>query len=80
MEVSGFGWDLLRWSSGLGLEPMTLIPERYDRNSVSLNIFRNRITEKLGPVALNKFVNDSLYLDFDQKVTRKIKEIHQSDL
>ncbi|MEQ8560650.1 MAG: hypothetical protein RID18_04005 [Cytophagales bacterium] len=70
MEVSGFGWDLLRWSFGFGLEPMTLIPDDYENNSLSLNNYRNSISEKLGQVKLNKFINDSLYLDFDRKIEK----------
>ncbi|MEQ8358339.1 MAG: hypothetical protein RH860_02550 [Cytophagales bacterium] len=72
MEVSGFGWDLLRWSFGFGLEPMTLIPDDYENNSLSLNNYRNSISEKLGQVKLNKFINDSLYLDFDRKIEKKL--------
>lgn len=72
MEVSGFGWDLLRWSFGIGLEPMTLIPDNYENNSVSLNNYRNSISEKLGQVKLSKFINDSLYINFDRKIEKKI--------
>ncbi len=81
MEVNGFGWDLLRWSFGIGLEPMTLIPENYDQNSTSLNNYRNSITEKLGQVKLNKFINDSIYLDFDKKIEKKLSlSIDESSL
>jgi hypothetical protein len=72
IEVSGFGWDLLKWSLGYGLEPMLIDPGNYELSAISLKDYRNEFTEKLGQVKLNKFMSDSLRLDFDRKISRRL--------
>lgn len=73
MEVSGFGWDLLKWSFGYGLEPMIIDPANYELDAISTKDYRNEFAEKLGQVKLSKFMDDSLKLNFDRKISRKMQ-------
>lgn len=72
LEVNGFGWDLLKWSFQFGLEPMTIQPDNYNLSSIGMLKFRSEIGESLGQVKLNKILSDSLNVNFDRKITKKL--------
>ncbi len=73
MEVNGFGWDLLKWSFGFGLNPLPMVPLDYENNTLNLNDYKTDIVEHFGQVNLNTFVNDTLFLNFDKKTQRQLK-------
>ena len=72
LEVNGFGWDLLKWSFQFGLEPMIIQPDDYNFGSISMLQFKSEIGESLGQVKLNKILSDSLDVNFDSKISKKL--------
>lgn len=71
MNVSGLGWNLVRASMGLKVDPLTI---RLTSPSLQKKIpgvsLANNVAEELEGLVLNYIVDDTLYLDIDQRGTR----------
>lgn len=70
--VSGFGWDLLKWSFHFGIDPLIIQPDNFSQTGLDLSNYRSELVDLLGQVELNKMVTDSLRINFDQRISRKL--------
>jgi hypothetical protein len=74
INVTGFGWDLLRNRLGVVNEPVILqLKDLPDRKYVSASEITPYIAAHLKELKLNKLVVDTIRLDFDYRKIKKVK-------
>ena len=71
MNVTGLGWNLVRASMGLRVEPLTIrLTAPASQKKIPGSSLANNVAEALEGMVLNYIVEDTLYLDIDQRGTR----------
>jgi hypothetical protein len=75
LRVSGYGWDLIRWTFGWRIEPLRLEPEGLPETQIlALSFFTEKIDGKLQDLKVVNYVSTELPLNFDL-LERKIVPI-----
>lgn len=73
LNVYGYGWNLLRKSIQLGVEPLVYNLSNPARTKyITGNKLFPLISEQLQDVRINYVVDDTLFLDFDRRSTKKV--------
>lgn len=71
MNVKGLGWNLLRASMGLRLDPLILpLSAPSSQNKIVGASLSNIVAEELDVLELNYIIDDTLRLNIDRKTTR----------
>jgi hypothetical protein len=74
LEVTGGGWDLLRRSLGYDMPPLQIPLENPENNRFLLaDNLVPQITERLGELKVNYAIDDTLFLQIEPIVMRKLK-------
>lgn len=73
VNVSGIGWDLFRKSSGLKVPPLVIPLERpADTKKIVGSTLPALFSNQLGGLQINFVITDTLFIDIDNKVRRKV--------
>ena len=71
MNVQGLGWNLVRATVGLRVEPLIIrLTSPASQKKIPGISLANTVAEELEDLVLNYIVDDTLYLDIDQRGTR----------
>jgi hypothetical protein len=74
LEVTGGGWDLLRRSLGYDMPPLEISLENPENNRFLLaDNLVPQITERLGELKVNYAIDDTLFLQIEAIISRKLK-------
>ncbi len=66
MRVSGYGWDLIRWTFGWKIDPLEIEPDGLPENQLLIfPKYSERITGKLQDLKLVDYLNSDAPLNFD---------------
>jgi len=73
VSVSGTGWDLLKLSFGIELEPLGVwVDSPLDITFFPTNSFATGLKERLAYVKINHIVEDTLFFDYDKIVEKQV--------
>ncbi len=73
LQVSGYGWDLIRWTFGWQIDPIKLTPaDLPESKSITYATFSDKITAKLQDLKLMNFIDPEEPINFDFLETRKV--------
>ncbi|WP_143017176.1 hypothetical protein [Catalinimonas alkaloidigena] len=79
VNVTGYGWNLLRQSSWLGKRPLRYTPSNLPATRYITNAqLYPAVQEQLPDLELNFIVQDTLFLDFDARARRKVAVVVDS--
>jgi hypothetical protein len=73
INLTGGGWNLIRRTNWFNIEPIILVLEDPLQRRVAGNSFRSSISDQLDEFQLNFIVTDSLALNIENKIDRKLK-------
>ena len=66
LRVSGYGWDLIRWTFGWKIEPLEIEPEGLpEKQFLTFPDYSEEITGKLQDLKLLNYLNTEVPLNFD---------------
>ncbi len=73
LRVSGYGWDLIRWTFGWQIDPIRLEPEGLPEvDVITFNNFSERITARLEDLKLVNYLDAQAPLNFDFRESKKV--------
>ena len=73
LRVSGYGWDLIRWTFGWKIDPIKLEPEGLPESDVlTFNNYSENITAKLEDLKLVNYLDAQAALNFDYLESKKV--------
>ena len=73
INVSGLGWDLFRRSVGFNTNPLSIQLDRpAEVKKIDSNVLEKMFASQLEGLELNYVLTDTLYVDIDPRVTRKV--------
>lgn len=81
LDVTGYGWNLLKRSLGIDKEPVEYVITRPLRTKyVTAPFLLASVSEQIKGLRVNYVVEDTLYLDFDQRVRKTVPIVLDSAL
>lgn len=82
VNVSGYGWNLLSKSLGVGMEPIFVeITEPTKSNYISPRSLLSLVTDRLKDMKVNFIAEDSIRFNYDTLITKKvILRVDSSDI
>jgi hypothetical protein len=73
INATGFGWKLLKKSLFFQVDPVVIRPDNLpDRNYITANQILPALKQELSDIRINYIISDTIYLNFEHKVQRKI--------
>ena len=73
INITGGGWNLIRRTNWFNIEPIDIVLEDPLLRRIAGNSFRSSLSDQLDEFQLNFIVTDSLALNIEKKIERKLK-------